>query len=145
MVQAHDRHVICHGEFYLTNTTRNAPLLHCLIPKFTTVHPVTRPVECVHRRRVDCPEPTSTHMPSLKWASAAAARYSTVSDDESVATSEPEKLALLIAARRPNIKLWIFTVVQTVFVVALAVSLHIVASRKPSDLLCAKQLSPYCK
>ncbi|PWI67688.1 hypothetical protein PCL_02609 [Purpureocillium lilacinum] len=82
-------------------------------------------------------------MPSLKWASAAAARYSTVSDDESVATSEPEKLALLIAARRPNIKLWIFTVVQTVFVVALAVSLHIVASRKPSDLLCAKQLSPY--
>lgn len=34
---------------------------------------------------------------------------------------------------------------QSIMIIALLASLHIIASRVPSDLTCAKQLSPYCE
>lgn len=68
--------------------------------------------------------------------------------DEDIPTNSELRLPLESKTSSKNGRSWwiyVMLFLQTGLIVALLVSLHILANRHPSDIACAKQLSPYCE
>ena len=79
------------------------------------------------------------------WLNMGRNDYFPIQDEDLPPKSE---LRLPLEPKAPPHNRWwanVMLVLQTGLIIALLVSLHILANRHPSNITCAKQLSPYCE